>query len=44
MYEYRSFISLVVLNNDHKVIGAGCFDDSPPGLQGKYDDKHYNLW
>ncbi len=34
----------MVLNTDHKVIGAACFDDSPPGLRGKYDDKHYNLW
>ncbi len=33
-----------MLNTDHKVIGAACFDDSPPGLRGKYDDKHYNLW
>jgi hypothetical protein len=35
---------LVALNADHKVVGAACFDDAPPGLRGKYDDKHYNLW
>ncbi len=40
----KSFISLTVLNSQHRIIGAACFDDSLPGLRGQYDDKHYNLW
>jgi hypothetical protein len=40
----RSFVSLTVLNSEHRVIGAACFDDCLPGLRGQYDDKHYNLW
>ena len=40
----RSFISLTILNNNHEIIGAACFDDTIPGLRGLSDDKHYNLW
>ncbi len=40
----RSFVSLVVLNAEQRVIGAACFDDCLPGLRGQHDDRHSNLW
>ena len=40
----KSFLSLTVLTADHRIIGAACFDDCPPGLRGRSDNLHYNLW
>jgi hypothetical protein len=40
----RSFVSLVVLNGEQRVVGAACFDDCMPGLRGQHDDRHSNLW
>lgn len=40
----RSFVSLVVLDADQRVVGAACFDDCLPGLRGQHDQLHYNLW
>ena len=40
----KSFISITILDRTHTVIGAACFNDSPPGLQGKQDYLHENLW
>lgn len=43
-YNLRSYISLTVFNSEQKIVGCACFNDIPQGLQGKYDNKHYNLW
>lgn len=32
------------MNDEQQIIGAACFDDSPQGLRGKYDNIHENLW
>lgn len=35
---------MTILNSEQEIIGAGCFNDSPQGLRGKYDNVHENLW
>lgn len=36
----HSFISVTILDRNHNIIGAASFNDSPPGLTGKYDHLH----
>lgn len=40
----RSYISFTILSTDQEIIGAGCFNDFPQGLRGKYDNVHENMW
>jgi hypothetical protein len=35
---------VTVLDRNHKIIGAACFNDAPPGLKGKIDFTHENYW
>lgn len=43
-HQPRSFISVTILDRTHKIIGAACFNDAPPGLRGKFDHLHENYW
>lgn len=35
---------MTILDHTHKIIGAACFNDTPPGLRGKIDNLHENYW
>lgn len=39
-----SFLAITVLDREGRVVAFAAFEDSPQGLRGMYDEKHYNYW